>query len=153
MWYSAGEQNEPNAIGYATSRDGLHWTKCQANPILRPDPASRWEQDRVTACHVVRDRGRYIMFYIGFEDESYAQICIARSRDGVTDWERNPANPILRARTANRDAWDYDAVYKPYALWDGDRWLLWYNGRRGGVEQIGLAEHKDRELWTGGHAH
>ena len=27
MWYSGGEQNEPNAIGYATSPDGLTWKK------------------------------------------------------------------------------------------------------------------------------
>ena len=26
MWYSGGEQNEPNAIGYASSPDGLKWT-------------------------------------------------------------------------------------------------------------------------------
>jgi hypothetical protein len=42
--------------------------------------------------------------------------------------------------------WDHDAVYKPYALFDGRRWLLWYNGRKGGVEQIGLALHDGEDL-------
>ena len=147
MWYSGGEQYEPNAIGYATSPDGLHWTRHPDNPVFRPDPSNAWEQDRVTACQVIREDGWYWMFYIGFEDQSYAQIGLARSRDGLSHWERHPANPILRARTANRDAWDYDAVYKPYALFDRGRWLLWYNGRRGGVEQIGLALHPGRDLW------
>ncbi|MEO8394122.1 MAG: hypothetical protein ABI700_14120 [Chloroflexota bacterium] len=32
MWYSAGEQYEPNAIGYATSEDGRTWRKHAANP-------------------------------------------------------------------------------------------------------------------------
>ena len=36
MWYSGGEQYEPNAIGYATSPDGLHWTKHVSNPVFGP---------------------------------------------------------------------------------------------------------------------
>jgi predicted GH43/DUF377 family glycosyl hydrolase len=106
MYYSGGEQYEPNAIGCATSPDGLRWTKHPDNPIFRPDKTNRWEQDRVTACQVVREGGWHLMFYIGFQDESYAQIGLARSRDGLTNWQRHPANPIIRARTENRTAWD-----------------------------------------------
>jgi len=35
----------------------------------------------------------------------------------------------------------HDACYKPYAIFDGQKWLLWYNGRHGGLEQIGLVLH------------
>ena len=56
MWYSGGEQNEPNAIGYATSRDGDTWEKSKDNPIFRPDPKTEWEKDRVTACQVIPPR-------------------------------------------------------------------------------------------------
>ena len=38
MWYSAGEQIEPDAIGYATSPDGIAWTKLPANPVFKSDP-------------------------------------------------------------------------------------------------------------------
>jgi len=147
MYYSGGEQNELNAIGYATSPDGLHWTKHPNNPIFRPEPRNRWEQDRVTACQVIRRGQWHLMFYIGFQDESYAQIGLARSRDGLTNWERHPANPIIRARTAHREAWDFDACYKPFAILDRGRWLLWYNGRKGNVEQIGLAIHEGADVW------
>ena len=58
-------------------------------------------------------------------------------------WKRHPANPIIRP---GKDQWDHDAVYKPYAIYDGKKWLLWYNGRRGGVEQIGLAIHEGEDL-------
>jgi predicted GH43/DUF377 family glycosyl hydrolase len=143
MWYSGGEQNEPNAIGYATSADGLRWTKRADNPVFRPDPKNDWEKDRVTACQVVRHGDWYLMFYIGFRDETHAQIGVARSRDGVTGWRRHPANPIIRPGAGR---WDHDAVYKPFAIFDGKRWLLWYNGRRGGVEQIGLAIHEGEDL-------
>jgi predicted GH43/DUF377 family glycosyl hydrolase len=143
MWYSGGEQYEPNAIGYATSSDGLHWTKHPDNPVFRPDKGSPWEQERVTACQVVRQGDWYLMFYIGFRDVDHAQIGVARSRDGITGWERHRANPIIRPG-ANK--WDHDAVYKPYAILDGSRWLVWYNGRHGGVEQIGLATHAGADL-------
>jgi hypothetical protein len=83
------------------------------------------------------------MFYIGFRDEHHAQIGIARSRDGITGWQRHRDNPIIRPGPGQ---WDRDAVYKPYAVFDGRRWLLWYNGRKGGVEQIGLALHPGEDL-------
>jgi beta-1,2-mannobiose phosphorylase / 1,2-beta-oligomannan phosphorylase len=143
MWYSGGEQNEPNAIGFAASSDGLKWTKDENNPIFKPEPKNAWEKDRVTACQVIRQGDWHLMFYIGFRDESHAQIGVARSRDGVTGWERHPANPIIRP---GMDKWDHDAVYKPYAIFDGKQWLLWYNGRKGGVEQIGLALHEGEGL-------
>jgi beta-1,2-mannobiose phosphorylase / 1,2-beta-oligomannan phosphorylase len=143
MWYSGGEQGEPNAIGYATSVDGLKWTKYTKNPVFQPYPNNAWEKDRVTGCQVIRRGDWYLMFYIGFRDESHAQIGLARSRDGIIGWQRHPANPLIRPGQAK---WDHDAVYKPYALFDGRRWLLWYNGRRGGAEQIGLALHEGDDL-------
>jgi hypothetical protein len=143
MWYSGGEQYEPDAIGYATSPDGVKWTKHDDNPILRPAPDHAWEKERVTACQVLRSGGWHLMFYIGFRDRDHAQIGLARSRDGITGWQRHPANPIIRP---GKDKWDHDAVYKPFAIDDGRRWLLWYNGRKGDVEQIGLALHEGLDL-------
>jgi predicted GH43/DUF377 family glycosyl hydrolase len=143
MWYSGGEQYEPDAIGYATSQDGLAWIKPGDNPVFQPDPSSPWEKDRVTACQVIRQGDGYLMFYIGFRDRDHAQIGLARSKDGVTGWERHPSNPIISPGSGQ---WDQDAVYKPYAIFDGRKWLLWYNGRRGGVEQIGLATHEGEDL-------
>jgi predicted GH43/DUF377 family glycosyl hydrolase len=143
LWYSGGEQYEPNAIGYATSKDGRTWTRHENKPVFRPEPASAWEKDRVTGCQVVRQGAWYVMFYIGFADKDHAAIGLARSRDGITGWERHPANPVIRP---GKDRWDADAVYKPYAIFDGKRWLLWYNGRRGGVEQIGVAMHEGEDL-------
>ena len=143
MWYSGGEPYEPNAIGYATSKDGRTWTKHAANPVFRPDPSAAWEKHKVTAAQVVRHGGWHVMFYIGFADEHRAQIGLARSKDGLSGWQRHPANPIIRP---GKDAWDADACYKPFAILDGDRWLLWYNGRRGNVEQIGRAVHDGADL-------
>ncbi|MBU6401911.1 MAG: hypothetical protein KGS61_16465, partial [Verrucomicrobia bacterium] len=144
MWYSGGEQYEPDAIGYATSADGLRWTKLPANPVFQADPRSPWERHKVTACQVIPRGHWYYLFYIGFRDVNHAQIGLARSRDGITGWQRFPDNPIL---APGPNQWDADACYKPFAIFEGRRWLLWYNGRRGGAEQIGLAIHPGRRLF------
>lgn len=136
MWYSGGEQHEPNAIGYAESLDGLVWTKSALNPIFRADPDTEWEQYKATGCQVLRHGEWYRMFYIGFHNEHYAQIGMARSRDGVTHWERSSLNPII---APDEGAWDGDACYKPFVLHMDGKWMLWYNGRRGHKEQIGAA--------------
>jgi beta-1,2-mannobiose phosphorylase / 1,2-beta-oligomannan phosphorylase len=142
MWYSGGEQYEPDAIGYATSRDGLHWDKRASNPVFASDPKTQWEQAKVTACQVIRHKNWYVMFFIGFENTDLARIGIARSKDGITNWIRHPANPII----APGSGWDASAVYKPYAILDKGKWMLWYNGRNNAVEQIGMAVHQSEDL-------
>lgn len=143
MWYSGGEQYEPDAIGYAESADGQIWTK-RPEPVFRPSDEVGWDSYKVTGSQVIRHDGWYIMFYIGFRDVDHAQIGLARSRDGVSDWQRHPDNPIIGPGLDG--AWDQDAVYKPYAVFSNDRWYLWYNGRRKRSEQIGLAIHKGVDL-------
>ena len=129
MWYSAGDQYEPDAIGYATSLDGLHWRKGASDPIFKPDPTNPWEQHKVTAVQVQKRGGWYLMFYIGFRDRDHAQIGLARSRDGITHWQRHPANPIIRPEPGE---WDQDACYKkqvPYFLFPvigKERNFRWY---------------------------
>ena len=143
MWYSAGGQYEPNAIGYATSRDGLRWEKYAGNPVMKPDPGFAWEKDRVTAAQIIVWRGWYYSFYIGFSDINHAQIGMARSRDGIRNWVRHAGNPIVRPTPGG---WDADACYKPFAVLSGDRWMLWYNGRHKTIEQIGLVLHSGEDL-------
>ena len=143
MWYSAGPQAESDAMGYATSPDGITWTKSDKNPIFNGDPKISWEQERGVAGHVVKRGGWYDMFYIGFHDIGHAQLGVARSRDGITHWERLPQNPIIRMGTGG---WDNDSCYKPYAIFDGSKWILWYGGRNQSVEQVGVATHEGVDL-------
>lgn len=142
MWYSGGEQYEPDAIGYAISKDGLHWDKYPL-PVFVADPSKKWEQHKVTACQVIKRKNDYLMFYIGFRDINFAQIGMARSKNGIDNWERYPDNPII---APTPDTWDESACYKPFAIQEKNRWLLWYNGRNKSLEQIGLAIHKGANL-------
>jgi hypothetical protein len=79
------------------------------------------------------------MLYIGFTDIDHARIGMARSLNGITGWERSKFNPII---SRGHETWDADACYKPYAICDGKRWILWYNGRRKTEEQIGVVYHE-----------
>jgi predicted GH43/DUF377 family glycosyl hydrolase len=138
MWYSGGEMYEPDAIGYAESEDGIHWRREATNPVLCP--ARGWDSDRVTAACIVPHEGAYLAFYIGFaQGFEDTHIGLARSVDGVRDWQRYPGNPILGPGPAG--AWDDCNVYKPYVLPFRGRWYLWYNASRRSDrrEQIGLA--------------
>ncbi len=143
MWYSGGDQYEPDAIGYATSRDGYAWTK-NLEPVFLPSKGSGWDSLKVTGSQVLYIEGWYVMFYIGFKDVDHAMIGLARSRDGISNWQRYASNPIIKP--GGYMSWDHDAVYKPFAIRSNDRWYLWYNGRRGVTEQIGLAIHEGTDL-------
>jgi predicted GH43/DUF377 family glycosyl hydrolase len=145
MWYSAGGSYEAVAIGYATSPDGIHWTKAAANPIFTANSHNYWEKERVEGCQVFFDDGWYYMFYLGFPNIDHAQIGLARSRDGITNWQRLPENPIIRTG-AGPKAVDRNACYKPFAVWDGEKWLLWYNGRNIRFEQICLVFHEGKDF-------
>ncbi|MDR3267976.1 MAG: family 43 glycosylhydrolase [Tannerella sp.] len=143
MWYSGGEQYEPDAIGYAVSKDGLHWEKQAGNPVFSADPALEWEQHKVTACQVIKRKKDYLMFFIGFYDIHLARIGMAKSPDGIGNWVRFDGNPII---FPTPDGWDASACYKPFAIREKDRWMLWYNGRNESLEQIGLAIFDDHDL-------
>jgi hypothetical protein len=113
---------------------------------------------------VMRKDDLYMMFYVGFWDEDTAQIGIARSTNelklvgslqldgcltpsgtcnGVTGWERHPGNPTI---APSKDEWDGDACYKPFTIFVRSTWRMWYNGRKGALEQIGLVTHLGEDL-------
>jgi predicted GH43/DUF377 family glycosyl hydrolase len=142
MWYSGGEMFEPDAVGYAESADGIHWQRAAQNPVLRA--GTGWEGARVTAACIVPRERDYLAFYIGFgEGYERSQIGLARSADGVRDWERYPGNPVVTPGAAGE--WDDCNVYKPYVLRWRERWYLWYNASRASDrrEQLGLAVADD----------
>jgi len=146
MWYAAGETYEPNVLCYAESEDGLKWKKWGRNPIFGHGDRFAWDCDRVGACEVhPQADGRWVMFYIGYSDIDTARIGAAVSEDGISDWKRFNQNPLVSPTLGD---WDSCACYKPSVLWDpwGCRWMLWYNGRSGNREYIGLATHAGADL-------
>lgn len=144
MWYSAGEMYEADAIGYAESKDGITWERHPENPIFRPDPQSYWESTKVEACFVFPHDGWYYMFYLGMDGDLIATNGLARSRDGITGWERHPDNPILAGTDGT---WDNMGICKAVCLPSEDGFIAWYNGAGRRIEQVGVAYHRGTDLW------
>ena len=135
MWYSAGETYEPDVIGYAESEDGIAWKK-RNKPVLEKMKDRKWECYKVGGCNVVKNAdGSYDMYYIGYQNVDVARICLAHSKDGII-WTRKNDNLLL---SPSKNAWDSDAVYKPSVIKTKEKSYLWYNGRKGCCEYIGLA--------------
>ncbi|MBD3289182.1 T9SS type A sorting domain-containing protein [candidate division KSB1 bacterium] len=66
MWYHGDINSDLTgvAIGYATSPDGINWTKHPDNPILQAGPEN-WDGKNVWFPRVIKDGHRYRMWYTG----------------------------------------------------------------------------------------
>src|SRR5262245_10782714 len=73
MWYTGYDKsdNPQMMLGYATSRDGLSWTRYAGNPIYR----EHWIEDMM----IVRQGDTYYMFAEGQEDRAQ----LLSSADGL----------------------------------------------------------------------
>ena len=140
MWYCGGEQYEPDKVGFATSPDGITWTRSTSNPIYVP--SSGWEDYKIGSFQVHRVGDWYYAFYNAFQRDPFvSRVGMARSRDGITAWEHHPANPLLSPGAPG--SWDARMVYKPTALWNAQRsrWDVWFNASMilNSAERIGHA--------------
>jgi hypothetical protein len=69
MWYSGDSgSNGNNRIGYATSPDGIVWTKHPANPVLDLGPSGAWDDNYAHVPAVLFDGKEYEMWYCGTAD-------------------------------------------------------------------------------------
>ena len=132
MWYSAGDQYEPDVICYAESADGISWNKNNAAVLKKG--IQRFDRYKVGGCDVHLEGGKYSMFYIGYENLDVARICFAVSEDGI-EWQKGD-HPII---SPSKMSWDADAVYKPAYVKIDEQEIILYNGRKGGTELIGVA--------------
>jgi predicted GH43/DUF377 family glycosyl hydrolase len=67
MWYSAcNSSGAVCQIGYATSKDGITWTRDPSNPILSPGPSGAWDAEGVQNQCVVQYNGGFLLYYDGY---------------------------------------------------------------------------------------
>lgn len=135
MWYSSGEDYEPDVICYAESIDGTIWNK-RLEPVLTVRQDKLWEKFKIGGCCVIQMGNGLIMYYIGYQNLDVARVCEAFSKDGIS-WMRNDQNWIL---APSKKSWDSHAVYKPSAIVKPNVIYLWYNGRTASEEYIGMAK-------------
>jgi predicted GH43/DUF377 family glycosyl hydrolase len=135
MWYS-GSDGAVTKIGYATSPDGVIWTKYPGNPVLELGPSGSWEDEQVRAPDVYFDGSNFHMWYTGVKVDSN-KIGYAISSDGI-NWIKNPANPVLDVGLPG--TWDDYRVNTPSVIFDGSLYRMWFSGHDGSYPRIGYAE-------------
>jgi hypothetical protein len=56
MWYSGGNGNMQDGIGYAFSTDGINWSRDALNPIFHKSDGVAWRNDRTYTPMVIGDQ-------------------------------------------------------------------------------------------------
>ncbi|MEM3365778.1 MAG: hypothetical protein QXM93_05095 [Candidatus Methanomethyliaceae archaeon] len=72
MLYSGGVKGTNEGIGYATSSDGLTWTKDPNNPIFHISDGLVWRNNRTYNPAVVEVEGTFKMWFTGVSGSNYA---------------------------------------------------------------------------------
>ena len=125
MWYT-GQAKGCSKIGYATSRDGVNFTRVRREPVLVPERG--YEKLSTMNPYVRWDEGRRLwrMWYAAGETYEPNVLCYAESKDGL-NWRKWEGNPMFGH--GPRDSWDRDRVgaCEVHPLPDG-RWAMFYIG-------------------------
>ena len=123
MWYT-GQARNYSKIGYATSKDGVTFTRVSKLPVMIPElphegysvmnPYVRWDEARQV----------WRMWYASGETYEPNVLNYAESKDGLV-WRKSPLNPIF----VKGKGWDKDRVggCEVHPLPDG-RWIMFYIG-------------------------
>ena len=143
MWYT-GNDGSKRRIGYATSPDGIVWTKYPGNPVLDLGPSGTWDDSHIKAPRVLFNGTEYKMWYVG-QDVSHKRIGYATSPDGIV-WTKYPGNPVLDLGPSGE--WDDRNVYEHCILVAGAEYKIWYSGSDGLNQRIGYATSPDGIVWT-----
>ncbi len=144
MWYEGNASHD--RLGYATSTDGISWTKDSANPVFEPGPAGSWDSIFIRSPSVLFDGTTFHMWYSGQLGANF-RIGYATSSDGV-NWTKHAGNPVLDVGPAG--AWDALWAYQPSVIFNetDSSFHMWYTGRTGNNFQIGYATSPDGISWT-----
>ncbi len=127
MWYTGQDTAGHYAIGYATSSDGINWTKYSGNPVLSGDMGT-WDETGLLASSVLFDDAVYRMWYFGKDSSGIDRIGYATSPDGI-NWTKYSGNPVLDL--GGSGAWDDYKVHYPRVILDGGVYKMWYSGEDG----------------------
>lgn len=139
MWYSGGWANP--GIGYATSANGIAWTKYASNPVLGQGGSG-------VAGMAVRGQVLKVdsTFYLYYADANpLANLKVATSTDGIAWTVQGTAlaNNVVGWATgwANSSVWI-----------EGSSWHMLAEGRSGSIWEIAYATSSNGIAWTLGNS-
>ena len=145
MFYTGTYNNVTTEIGFATSTDGVSWTKYPA-PVLEVGPQGSWDSSSVYYPSVIWNGTEYLMYYTGFNLSTPASIGVAFSKD-LIHWQKYADNPVLKPGPG---IYDNVSITSHSVMYDPPLYKMWYSGRYSGnyTHSIGYATSPDGVHWT-----
>lgn len=139
MWYHVAAGTVPlrASIGYATSTDGIQWTK-HPGPVLSPG-SFPWESNSVTHPLVIKDGQMYRMYYVANYEYPGGGLglAMATSADGI-HWTKHPS--LIYQHDPR-----YSGMQSPTVVRMLGQWHMWYSF---GSASIYYATSPDGISWT-----
>lgn len=130
-------QNQQWYIGFATSLDGINWTK-NPNPVLFS--GSGWEY-QITAASMIKKGNQYFLYYNGRSSAYTEKVGLAISSDGI-NFTKYSGNPIL----TNDKTWEGSGVMCPSIYQENSIYKMVYMSAQG--TGFGFANSIDGINWT-----
>jgi beta-1,2-mannobiose phosphorylase / 1,2-beta-oligomannan phosphorylase len=131
LWYTGynDELSKDRFLGYATSPDGLNWTRWPGNPLTKQG----WVEDMC----IIKQGDTYFMFAEGRDDIAH----LLTSKDRV-HWQEQGE---LDIRMTNGQPISSGPRGTPTAWFENDTWWLFYERKDLAVY---VATSKDMKRWT-----
>ncbi len=139
MWYIGwNETAQTMGIGYATSVDGINWTKyddgstttdpyANSDPVITVGPVGAWDHSWPCPPCVIKEDSIFRMWYSAYPGgaDGHDRIGYAYSLDGI-HWRKYDGNPVIMQ--GGLSAFDEYGAMDPMVLKDGNTYKMWYIG-------------------------
>ena len=122
MWYVGVDIYDTGRVGYATSPDGIAWTRHSSNPVLDVGAPGAWDAMQLEGPFVIKESSSsYKMWYSGSDANGVWRIGYATSSDGV-NWTKHVSNPVL---DVGSQTWNNFGVLHPNVVKEGSTYKMW----------------------------
>jgi predicted GH43/DUF377 family glycosyl hydrolase len=150
MLYRAQDRSGTSRLGYATSHDGIHFSR-RREPVLVPETPYE-KGGGVEDPRIVQVGGTYYLTYTGYNnvdgagpEHKDAQLCLATSSD-LTHWKRQGV-----IMPAYKGAWNVGWTKSGAILTEkvkGKYWMYYLGDARSQSSQMGIAYSDDLFHWA-----
>lgn len=150
MLYRAQDRNGTSSLGYATSDDGIHFSR-RPEPVMVPE-APYEKGGGVEDPRLQKIGDTYYLTYTGYNnvdgvaaDKKDAQLCLATSTD-LIHWKRQGI--IIPGYKGKWNVkWTKSGAIVPEKI-DGKYWMYYLADAQGKDSQMGVAFSSDLLHWT-----
>jgi predicted GH43/DUF377 family glycosyl hydrolase len=153
LWYMGRPINGDfysRGVGYATSPDGINWTKASAEPVLTSGAPGAWNEERIDSPDVLQVDGTFILYHNGsqLQPTLLRQIGCFLGTDGLT-WTPCPFNPVFAPRPDQAPFEGLETEQPSLIIYNGIYLMAYtgYLGPQGPRWEMGIAASADGTHW------